>query len=74
MQSGSGSELYRDILFRQGLSSMVMGGRFKGGIKNQLKRDYLSSNKMSYNCILSLKRYCTCFAMKLYDIIGASHL
>ena len=32
MEAGSGSEVYRDILFGSGLSSMGMGGRFKSGI------------------------------------------
>ena len=32
MVAGNRSEVYQDILFRRGLSSMVMGDRFKYGL------------------------------------------
>ena len=33
MAAGSRSGVYRDLLFGRGISSMVMGGRYKDGLK-----------------------------------------
>ena len=43
MESGSGSEVYRDF-FRQGLSSMVMGGRFESGIQKSSRKILLKQS------------------------------
>ena len=42
MVAVSGSEVYWDILFVQGLPSMVMGGRFKAGIPKSTEKVLLN--------------------------------
>ena len=44
MASGSGSEVYWDLLFRQGLLSIVMGRRFKYGLTPPTRKGLLKKS------------------------------
>ena len=57
-----------------GLSSMVMGGRFKPGITQSYGKGYWIRHKQSCCCTLSLNFSCPHFPLKLHNIIGAPHL
>ena len=74
MSDGIISGVQRDILSGQGISSMVMGGRFKDFIPQSVGKDYLSSHKLYYCFTLSLKFSCPHFPLKFHDRIVSSHI